>query len=91
MMKLNKERMETLLNFTHSHEDGIYRLYDNKGNYVDAYYDTDFESDNGLEEDQEGYEEYQSIVFRKVSDNSLFEVNYHLIPVKVEYEGETLY
>lgn len=90
-MKLNQDRMEILLNFTHNHANGIYRLYDNNGNYVDAYYDTDFESDNGLEEDEEGYEEYQSIVFRKVSDNSLFEVNYHLIPVKVEYGGETVY
>lgn len=90
-MKLNQDRMEILLNYTHNHVSGSYRLYDNNGNYVDAYYDTDFESDNGLEEDEEGYEEYQSIVFRRVSDNSLFEVNYHMIPVKVEYEGDIVY
>ena len=91
MMKINKQRMELLLKYTHTHENGVYRLYDKNGNYVDAYYDTDFESDNGLDDGEDGYEEYQSIVFKRISDNTLFEVNYHLIPVKVECDGVLVY
>ena len=90
-MNINQERIRILLTYTHNHENGVYRLYDNQNNYVDAYYDTDFESDNGLDEDEDGYEEYQSIVFRRVSDNTLFEVNYHIIPIRVECDGEEVY
>lgn len=34
---------------------GKYTLYDKEGKSVEAVYDTDYESDNGLDEDEEGY------------------------------------
>ncbi|MCR5303549.1 MAG: hypothetical protein K6E33_03225 [Lachnospiraceae bacterium] len=91
MANVNLERFEALLSFIHSHINGKYTLYDNEGKSVEAVYDTDYESDNGLDEDEEGYEEYQCIAFKRISDGDLFEVNYHQIPVKAVCDGEVIY
>ncbi|MCF0229739.1 MAG: hypothetical protein HUJ76_08640 [Parasporobacterium sp.] len=91
MTNINMDRFDTLLRFTHSHSNGKYTLFDNMGKSVEAVYDTDYESDNGLDEDEEGYEEYQCIAFKCISDGSLFEVNYHQIPVKATCDGEVIY
>lgn len=91
MAEINKQRFEILLQHTHAYANGKYVLYDNTGKSVEAVYDTDYESDNGLDEDEEGYEEYQCIAFKRISDGGLFEVNYHQIPVKVECDGKQIY
>lgn len=91
MTNINLERFKTLLKYTHSHICGKYTLFDKDGKSVDAVYDTDYESDNGLDEDEEGYEEYHCIAFRRISDGCLFEVNYHQIPVKAICDGEVIY
>lgn len=91
MANINMERFGTLLKFTHSHINGKYTLYDNEGKFVEAVYDTDYESDNGLDEDEEGYEEYHCIAFKRISDGGLFEVNYHQIPIKAVCDGEVIY
>ena len=91
MIEINKQRFELLLQHTHTHVNGKYVLYDNTGKSVEAVYDTDYESDNGLDEDEECYEEFQCIAFKRISDGGLFEVNYHQIPVKVECDGKRIY
>ena len=91
MENINLERFQTLLEFTHSHINGKYTLYDHEGRSVEAVYDTDYESDNGLDEDEEGYEEYQCIAFKRISDGTLFEVNYHQIPIKAVCDEELIY
>ena len=91
MSDLNNERFLMLLKCTHSHSNSKYLLYDKEGKYMEATYDTDFESDNGLEENEAGYEEYHCILFRRVSDGKLVEVNYRQIPVKVICDGQLLY
>lgn len=91
MSKINQERFETLLVFVHSYVNGKYKLYDKEGKFVEAVYDTDYESDNGLDEDKDGYEEYQCIVFKRIDNGRLFEINYHKIPVKAECDGKTIY
>ena len=80
-----------LLECVHKHSSSKYLLYDNSGKHVETTYDTDYESDNGLEEDEDGYEEYQCILFRRIPDGALIELNYHNIPVKVIYNGQVLY
>ena len=47
MANINLERFETLLQFTHSHINGKYTLYDNEGKSVEAVYDTDFDNRPG--------------------------------------------
>lgn len=61
-------------------------------------FDTCYESDNDLEMDEEGYEEYFSYVFmiekvlsvskenaEKYKENTLFELNYHTIPLEMHF------
>ena len=74
-----------MLTYLHEHENAVYAL-SFAGEKILTYYDTDFESDNGLDEDEQGYEEYHCIVFKKVSDGTLFEVTYHNFPEAV-YDG----
>lgn len=87
----NQKMFNRLLAYVHAFSNGKYTLYDNEGKSVEAVYDTDYESDNGLDEDEEGYEEYQCIAFKRISDGGLFEVNYHQIPVKAVCDGEVIY
>ena len=39
-----------------------------------------YETDNGLEDDEDGYEEYNAIAFLNTSTNELFEINYLNLP-----------
>lgn len=87
----NKEMFTRLLAYAHAFCNGKYTLYDYTGKSVETVYDTDYESDNGLDEDEEGYEEYHCILFKRISDGHLIEVNYHQIPAKVECDGNVIY
>lgn len=75
-------RFKTLLLYCHAHPKSVYKCEDQGGCRL-AYYDTDYETDNGLEMDEPGYEEYQGIAFMSVNDGSLFEINYHNLPTTV--------
>lgn len=87
----NHEMFNRLLAYAHAFTNGKYTLYDKEGKSVEVVYDTDYESDNGLDEDEEGYEEYQCIAFKRISDGDLIEVNYHQIPIKAVCDGEVIY
>lgn len=79
---VEQDRFKTLLLYCHAHPKSIYKLVD-QGDSRLAYYDTDYETDNGLEMDEPEYEEYQGIAFMNVNDGSLFEINYHNLPESV--------
>ena len=42
-----------------------------------------YETDNGLEEDEAGYEEYHAIGFLNLETNELFELNYNNMPTSI--------
>lgn len=90
-MEKNKERFGILLHYVHAHRNGKYVLYDNNERFVEVVYDTDYESDNGLDEDEKEYEEYQCIAFKRIDNGNLLEVNYQQIPIKVICDGENVY
>ena len=50
---------------------------------ITAKYDTMYESDNGLEDDEEGYEEYNAIAFLNIETDELFEINYLNLPKSI--------
>lgn len=88
----NEEKlMGTLMDFDRKHQGVVYSIQYTDGTEIKAIYDTDFESDNGLDLDEEGYEEYWGVAFElkeivkegnsvpcKVGE--LFEVNYKNFP-----------
>ena len=80
----------TLLTYLHCHPHSVYTMSMKSEAPILAYYDTDYESDNGLDEDEKGFEEFQCIVFKKVSDGTLFEVNYHNLPEQITSGGKNI-
>lgn len=88
LTELEQGRFSQLLSYLHNHPRASYTLV-LPSESVDAEYETDFESDNGLDEDNPGYEEYQSIVFKRKDNGILFEINYHNIPEQI-YSNNTL-
>ena len=78
---------DLLYSFVHEHPGGIYQLT-LSGVTVSAEYDTDYETDNGADADDAEYEEYIAVVFRNISDNTLFEISCFNFPEKVVYEGK---
>ncbi|AUM95023.1 MULTISPECIES: hypothetical protein [Clostridium] len=97
--KLEKELFKSLISFydEQSNNSLTFEWYDNT--IVEAYIDTFYETDNGLEMDEDGYEEYDVCLIRinkiinvaknsligieRTSLNKLFEVSYHNLPDKV--------
>ncbi len=88
---INENRFDLLLKWVHDYPMGKYELYDNEAHFVEAVYDTDYESDNGLDENDDGYEEFQCIAFKRITDGKLFEVNHYQIPVKAVCNGHVIY
>ncbi len=87
----DQERFSRLMAYAHAFANGKYTLYDKEGKRTEAVYYTDYESDNGLAKDEEGYEEYSCIAFKRISDGTLLEINYHRIPAKVVCDREVIY
>lgn len=74
--------------FAEQNTRGAYRLVFADKSSVDCAFDTCCESDNCLDLDDPGYEEYLMIVFKNLATGKLFEVNYHNMPAEVFYDGE---
>ncbi len=56
-------------------------IYENET--ITAKYDTMYETDNGLEDDEECYEEYNAIAFLNTATDELFEINYLNLPKSI--------
>ncbi len=42
-----------------------------------------YETDNGLEDDEDGYEEYNAVAFLNIQTEELFEINYLNLPKSI--------
>ena len=91
LQEKEKGNFETLLNYTHNNPNGVYLLFDEKGASIEAVYDTDYETDNGLELSDTQYEEYIGIAFKAVESGNLFEISYKNLPSSVVCDGITIY
>lgn len=78
-----------LLRYVHRNEDAEYLLV-YKGAKRKALYITDFETDNGLDLDEEGYEEFNAINFEDVETGEQLVVDYHCLPDEVWCNGERI-
>lgn len=81
-----------------AHPKSLIKMKLQDGTELIASFDTCYESDNDLEMDDEGYEEFYSYVFEiikvlsvkeedsdKYRTHSLFEVNYHTLPIEMSF------
>ncbi len=83
MLNPNEEgRFKQLLFYVEENPPSVYTLHIGNTKVL-VYFDTCFESDNGLEMDESGYEEFWCIVFQNINTGELFEVNYHNLPDQV--------
>lgn len=87
MLNINeKGAFETLYKFVHQNENNqIYKLIYEDGREITARYDTDYESDNGLETEEKNYEEFICIVFEDLESKELFELNYLTLPKEMYF------
>jgi len=80
---LGSQNFEKLLSYLHSNENMILKLVFANGDIVNSVYDTDYDGDNELEEDDPNFEELWFIIMKNIDTNKLFEFNYHNMPVEV--------
>ena len=50
-----------------------------------------YETDNGLEMDEEGYEEYHAILVRRADTGKLFEITYKNFPSRISANGSVIF
>ncbi len=54
----------------------------------EAVKDTSYETDNGLELGEEGYEEFYAILLQRIDNKELIELTYLHFPVRITCNGE---
>ena len=77
-----------LYRFLHRHPNEVIEVeFENESKYQ-AVMDTSYDTDNGLEMDEEGYEEFYAILLRRQEDKELIELTYHHFPKRITCNGE---
>jgi len=71
-----KLKLESLHKYVTDNPDAELKMVDETGEYIIAIFDTAYESDNGLDPQEEGYEEYNAIAFCEKTTGELFELAY---------------
>jgi len=56
-------------------------VYDGKN--IIAKFDTMYETDNGLEQNEKGYEEFNAILFEDQETKAMFEITYNSMPREI--------
>ncbi len=85
----------TLIKFDRANPNEIYTILYSDNTEIKASYDTDFESDNGLDLEEKDYEEYWACVFElkeitchgnsvPCNIGELFEINYKNFPYMIK-------
>ena len=86
----SNERFDTLYKFVHEHSKEEFTFVDSTGSSMIAMLDTAYETDNGKDESEEGYEEYLALAFCSKETGKLFEINYHTLPTAVFCNNEQI-
>lgn len=86
--------MENLFLSINDNATQIYILTYSDGDIIEAQVDTCYETDNGLDDDDPDYEEYQACAMKivkiivdktqKLKEGSLIEINYHNYPQHIK-------
>ncbi|MBQ6470343.1 MAG: hypothetical protein IJJ33_00030 [Victivallales bacterium] len=82
-----KETFGKLYAFTSTNPDAILTITMNNGVVFNAVADTDYETDNGLEMSDPGYEEFHAMLLRRIDTGELLEITYHNFPRRITCDG----
>jgi len=85
-----KLRLELLHKYVTDNPDAELKMIDETGEYITAVFDTAYESDNGLDPQEDGYEEYNAMAFCEQSTGELFELAYFNLPAEVWHNSERI-
>ncbi len=89
-----RQIMENLFLSINNNSSQIYSLTYSNGDVIEVQVDTCYETDNGLEEDDQNYEEYHACAVKIVKivvdksknfkEGNLIEINYHTYPQQIK-------
>ena len=85
-----EQKLETLHQYVTDNPDAELKMIDESGSFIFATFDTAYASDNGLDPEEEGYEEYNAIAFCEKTTGELFEMAYFNIPTEVWHNGKQI-
>ena len=91
LQEKEKGNLEKLLICAHRNPCGEFIFYDSTGSSIKAFYETDYETDKGLELTDSLYEEYIGVAFKNAETGSLFEVSHKCLPKAAFCNGEKVY
>lgn len=86
-----KQFFDKLYKFVHEHVTEIYDIYFDEVTNQKVTFETDYETDNGLEINDKRYEEYCEMLFKPSNGEGYVIINYHTLPYKVICNGITIY
>lgn len=86
-----KQFFDKLYKFVHEHVTEIYDIYFDEETNQKAVFETDYETDNGLELEDKNYEEYCEMLFKSSDGKGYIIINYHTLPYKVVCNGFVVY
>lgn len=81
--KNEKQFFDKLYKYVHEHINEKYDIYFDENTNQKAVFETDYETDNGLEIEDKKYEEYCEILFKPYDGEGFITVNYHTLPYKI--------
>ena len=89
--KNEKQYFDKLYKYVHEHMSEIYNLYFDEVTDQKAVFETDYETDNGLDFSDKRYEEYCEMLFKPSDGKGYITINYHTLPYKVICNGFVVY
>lgn len=92
MINKNEKRFfDKLYKYVHEHINEKYDIYFDEKTNQKAIFETDYETDNGLEINDKRYEEYCEMLFKPSNGKGYVIINYHTLPYKVVCGNDIIY
>ena len=86
--KKEENTIGVLYRFLHKYPNEVIEVeFENEPKYQ-AVMDTAYDTDNGLEMDEEGYEEFSAILLERLDNKELVELTYHHFPKRITCNGK---
>ena len=85
-----KDTIGVLYKFLSQHPGAVLTIEFDRGDSFVAIFDTAYETDNGLEVTESGYEEFNAILLQRKDNGQLEELTYHRFPKRILWGNEVV-